>query len=234
MEESIFAISPKKIKNKKSAKNKKIAAIIVFILAAVTFLVVATLNHISAVIVSICDAKVKSVSMEAINKAVIQVLSGSIKYSDLITVQKDSAGDIALIETNSVLVNRLARDTAEVTSENLKAFADFTVDIPIGQLTNIAFLANTGPSVSVRLIPQEMVNCTFESEFEEAGINQTRHKIFLNIDAAVQLILPTSAKTIQTRAEVLVCESLLVGKVPEVYLDFGNFGGKLNLTPQNS
>ena len=66
---------------------------------------------------------------------------------------------------------------------------------------------------------------------EEAGINQTRHKIFLNVAAAVELIMPTSASVVQTEAEVLVCESLLVGKVPEIYLDFGNFGGKLNLTP---
>ena len=83
----------------------------------------------------------------------------------------------------------------------------------------------------MRLVPVEAVNCTFVSEFEEAGINQTRHKIFLNVAASVELIMPTSASVVQTEAEVLVCESLLVGKVPEIYLDFGNFGGKLNLTP---
>ena len=230
MTDSVFAISPK-TKHKKKKRLKKALVLPLVIAAALAFCVVAFLNHVSAVIVSVCGAKVKSISMEAINNAVIDVMSQSISYSDLITVEKDSAGDIALIETNSVLVNRLARNTASATAENLKKFGDFTIDIPIGQLTNIAFVANSGPAIKVRLVPEEAVNCTSVSEFEEAGINQTRHKIFLNVAAAVELIMPTSASVVQTEAEVLVCESLLVGKVPEIYLDFGNFGGKLNLTP---
>lgn len=230
MTDSVFAISSK-TKHKKKKRLKKALVLPLVIAAALAFCVAAFLNHVSAVIVSVCGAKVKSISMEAINNAVIDVMSQSISYSDLITVEKDSAGDIALIETNSVLVNRLARNTASATAENLKKFGDFTIDIPIGQLTNIAFLANSGPAIKVRLMPEEAVNCTFVSEFEEAGINQTRHKIFLNVAAAVELIMPTSASVVQTEAEVLVCESLLVGKVPEIYLDFGNFGGKLNLTP---
>lgn len=233
MNDSVFDLSPKRSKKKRQKKLKKakklIAAAIVVSAAVCGF--VGLMNHCSSMIVSLCNAKVQSLAMSAVNSAIIETMSGSIKYSDLVMVEKDGNGDIALLETNSVLINRLARDTAKKSEENLAGFADSKIAIPLGQLSGTPLLSNLGPEITVRLLPYSYVNCVFLSEFEAAGINQTRHKIFMNVVANVDLILPASQKTITTVAEVLVCESLLVGKVPEIYLNMGNFGGNLDLTP---
>ncbi|MBR2302818.1 MAG: sporulation protein YunB [Clostridia bacterium] len=225
MQVGIFDLTPKKQKRgKKTKKSKKkllsflaISGIFIYFLCSIT-------NYFSSVIVSTCYAKVQSATMSAVNNAVIEVMSQSVSYSDLMMVEKDSNGDIAMFETNSVLVNRLARETAKKTQQNLQKNNVLYVSMPIGQLTGIAFFSNIGPDFNIKVTPYESVNCFFMSEFEEAGINQTRHKIFLNVIADMRVILPGVDKTISTCTEVLVCESLLVGKVPQIYLSNEKIG----------
>ena len=231
MQVGIFDLTPKKQKRaKKKRKKQKYIGFLVF-LGIFAYLAYSATNYFSSVIVSTCHAKVQSVTMSAVNNAVIEVMSTSVSYSDLMRVEKDSNGDVALFETNSVLVNQLARDTAQKTRQNLQKNKDMTISLPIGQLTGIAFFSNLGPQIKIKITPYESVNCTFLSEFEQAGINQTRHKIFLNVVADMRVILPTSDQTITTCAEVLVCESLLVGKVPQVYLSMGDFGSNMGILP---
>lgn len=233
MEESIFDLTPKKCKNNygKNVRKKKSWIIFTIIIFALIWVIINIHNHVSSVIVSICSAQVQSYTMTAVNSAVIETMSDSLEYSDLINVEKDGNGNISLIETNSVLVNRLARETARQTENKLEKYRTYTIDIPLGQLSGTPLLSNIGPEIKIRLEPLNSVNCNFISEFESAGINQTRHKIYLNVIANVQLILPTFNSTIKTLAEVLVCESLLVGKVPEIYLNMGSIGSNLNLIP---
>lgn len=233
MQDNPFDLSekPRRVKPKRRLKRIKRLSIAAVIIFAVVYAATELMSGFSSIIVSICDAQVRSFTMSAVNKAIIEVMSQSLKYSDMITLQKNDAGDISLIETNTVLVNKIARETARKSQEYLQKYQNTTIDIPIGQLSGAAALANVGPPISVRIAPFNAVNCTFSSQFESAGINQTRHKIFLNVIADVDLILPTAQKQISTVAEVLVCESLLVGKVPEIYLNSGVFGGKLDLIP---
>lgn len=228
MQVGIFDITPKKQKRIKKRRKKRLFSVIV-VLSICLYIIYSATNHFSSVIVSVCHAKVQSVTMSAVNNAVIEVMSQSLHYSDLIVVEKDSNGDIVLFETNSVLVNKLARETAQKTQSNLQKSKNIAINLKLGQLTGIAFFANLGPEIQVKINPYESVNCTFLSEFEEAGINQTRHKIFLNVITDMRVILPTSDKTISTCTQVLVCESLLAGKVPQIYLSTDKKESNLSL-----
>ena len=229
MQVGIFDLTQNNKKCLKTQKKpKKLISILVIVFIFTYFAYVLT-NHFSSIIISVCHAKVESVTMSAINDAVIEVMSQSLNYNDLVINEKDSNGDIALFETNSVLVNRLARDTAQKTQSNLQKSTGLSIDLPLGQLTGIAFFACIGPNIAIKICPYESVNCTFESEFEQAGINQTRHKIFLNVIANMQVILPTSNKTITTCAQVLICESLLVGKVPQIYFSSDKSASNLSI-----
>ena len=229
MQVGIFDITPKKQKRTKGVKKHKRFLPVLIILAVFCCFAYSLTNYFSSIIVSVCHAKVESITMSAVNNAVIDVMSQSLSYDDLILVEKDSNGDISLFETNSVLVNRLARETALKTQANLQKNKNMNVSFPAGQLTGIAFFASIGPNITVKISPYESVNCSFLSEFEQAGINQTRHKIFLNVIADMRVILPTSDKTISTCAQVLVCESLLIGKVPQVYLSNDKNASNLSL-----
>lgn len=106
------------------------------------------------------------------------------------------------------------------------------VKIPIGTLSGSPLLAGKGFKVTIRVLPLGSVKCQFVSEFETAGINQTRHKIYLDVVATISIVLPTSQSIVKTNTPVLVSESIIVGKVPDTYLSAGSiFGQDYDLTP---
>jgi len=103
--------------------------------------------------------------------------------------------------------------------------------IPIGTFTGMPILVGRGPDVNIRLMPIGSVYSNFISQFVTAGINQTNHRIYLNIETKVSLILPVVHKTISSVANIMICESIIIGKVPDTYLNSNNLDEMLNLVP---
>ena len=75
------------------------------------------------------------------------------------------------------------------------------------------------------------MECRFVSDFEAAGINQTRHSVYLEIVADISIIMPSGTSNFASMTEVLICESVLVGSVPEAYLQGDLFGAGYTLAP---
>ena len=168
MQVGIFDLTPKKKKSQKIRKNRKKLISMLVIVSIFAYFSYTLTSYFSSIIVSVCHAKVESVTMSAVNNAVIEVMSQSLNYNDLIVIEKDSNGDISLFETNSILINRLARETAQKTESNLQKSNALSINLPLGQLTGIAFLASIGPNIKINIKPYESVNFTFESEFEQS------------------------------------------------------------------
>ena len=103
--------------------------------------------------------------------------------------------------------------------------------MPLGALSGVEAWAGFGPKIHLKIIPISNVSCKFVSEFEGAGINQTKHSIYLEIVADISIIMPSGTSNFASLTEVLVCESVLVGKVPETYLQADIFGEGFTLTP---
>jgi len=145
---------------------------------------------------------------------------------------KNDAGDITLIEANSIVINKLARDMAQSTETYIEKMGEQDVEIPIGTLSGSPLLAGKGFNITIKILPLGSVKCQFISEFESAGINQTRHKIYLDVIASISIVLPTSESTVKINTPVLVSESILIGKVPDTYLTAGSiWGEEYDLTP---
>ena len=219
---------------KKSGKLRKLRRgfILLVLLIAIVVLVIYTLNSVGPVIVSVSEARIRALTTSAVNSAIFEVMTEPTKYSELITIQKDDAGNITLIEANAMVINNLAREMAKQTETYMEAIGEQVIKIPVGTLSGSPLLAGKGPKVTVKVVPVGSVKCHFVSEFEEAGINQSRHKIYLDIITNVSIILPTSQTTVKTNTPVLVCESIIVGKVPDTYFNVGSIGGSnLDLLP---
>ena len=92
-------------------------------------------------------------------------------------------------------------------------------------------LAGSGPSVRVKIVPAGAVTTEFVSEFSSAGINQTRHRIFLQVHTTVQMIIPTGTQSAAVSAHVPVAESIIVGDVPQSFVDVLMGEGVKGLAP---
>ena len=221
----------------KSLKSSPLKKLKKGIILAVIFLVIVvvciyTLNSVSTTIVAFSEAKIKSLTTAAVNSAIFEVMLEPISYGDLVSIEKNADGEITLIAANSMIINKLARDMAQSTETYIEKMGEQDVKIPIGTLSGSPLLAGKGFKVTIRVLPLGSVKCQFVSEFETAGINQTRHKIYLDVVATISIVLPTSQSIVKTNTPVLVSESIIVGKVPDTYLSAGSiFGQDYDLTP---
>ena len=93
------------------------------------------------------------------------------------------------------------------------------VKIPIGYLTNSSFFYNMGPSITVKMRQVGNINTSYESVFESAGINQTRHKIYLNVDMKIRVIVPLKSRDVEVSCQIPVSDTIIVGKIPDTAIN---------------
>lgn len=210
----------------------RIAVALTLFVAAFIFCTVYFRSNIVPTVMGSAVAEVRAMCTESINLAVTAVVGGGLEYDDLFGVVKDDAGNIEMVQANSPEINMIAREIANLAQANLDALGLKEISIPIGTFTGLALLMGLGPEVTISVMPIGSALCDFVSFFTSAGINQTLHKIYIDVEAVINIITPLDEPTITVKAEVLVAENLIVGEVPEFY--FGGSmqnGGLLDLTP---
>ncbi len=217
-----YSVVGAKTKYKKGSKRRKFAiALTLLALCAILFALYFYRRSMNPIILDIAQTRLKAETTLAVNEAVCAVLADETDYSRFVTVEKNDQNDVVMLSANSALVNTLARSTAILTQKKIEQLKSFVVDIPIGTLSGIPLLSELGDSVCVTVSPIGNVNCTFTSAFETAGINQTLHRIYINVVCKVDLIMPTMHAEVETNTPILLCESLILGKVPNTFLQGG-------------
>lgn len=202
----------------KKRKVKSAVLITVAVLVVLATAVTLFIHSMTPAIVSLAVADVKTRTLQWINSAVFSVMSVQ-GNSQLVTVQKDSGGDIALITANTALINDIAQKTASEVQNNVGLLAGSGVKIPLGTATGFPLLTGKGPLLSVDVDPVGRTVCVFRSEFFSQGINQTLHRIILDVSVTVEIVMAGHIETVETAVPVIVSESVIVGNIPSVYLD---------------
>lgn len=180
-------------------------------------------HNLRPVILSLAETTARVMAVQAMNNAVFEVMreDGDL-YSDLIHVTLNEDGRVSMMSANTTRMNELATQAALTVQRNLEAIAQGGINIPIGAAFGSRLLAGSGPSIRVRVLPVGAVSTEFVSEFTSAGINQTRHRIFLQMNTTVQMVIPTGVKTATVAAHVPVAESIIVGDVPDSFVEVQN------------
>lgn len=178
------------------------------------------------------ESQIKSYATKSINYAIADTMNQNISYGDLVNIVKDKNDNVSYIEANSVRINLLSKSMSKVVMSNFLEFAKWPIKIAAGSFTGIAILNGVGPKVAFNVSPFGEVLCSFSSNFESAGINQTYHKLYLIISLKIYVVFPFQKLQVASSSEVLLCETLIIGKIPEVYLNSGTLTEMLNLVPE--
>ncbi|MBQ8374219.1 MAG: sporulation protein YunB [Clostridia bacterium] len=218
-----------KKKRKMRRRKKLLIILLVFVLLCVVVFFYFQRN-VTRVLISISEATMRASTTVAVNDAVFYTLSDELRYDDLVTVERDEHGEIVAVSANALKINKIARDTASISQSNLKNLSLNGIPIPLGALTGIEALSGVGPRIPFRIIPVSSVSCDFFSDFESVGINQTKHSIYLNVIADISIVMPSRTENFAVVTEILIGEFIIVGNVPDTYLQTDIFGDKLDLT----
>ena len=209
-------------------KKRRVLRLTVLMLLSLLLVFLWLERNLEAVILNMAHARAEAMAAGYLNEAVRNIMGGEVTYEDMITVRTDEKGRVTMLQANAVRMNELATMTALEAQSRLESAEAQSVAIPLGAALGIPFLSALGPRVQVRIVPVSAVSAAFSTEFESAGINQTRHKIYLSLHTVVRLVIPSSARQVTLNGQMLIAESIIVGDVPQSFVNVPETSDALN------
>ena len=150
--------------------------------------------------------------------------AGEYNYDRFVTLERNGAGDIVAITSNMSEINAMSsallQEVVDVTDKG-----GLDIGIPMGTLTGLSILNDRGPDVDVKVIMLTSSRADFKNELISAGINQTKHQILLEVTVDIDVVLPWQTLSTQVLIDMLVAETVIVGKVPETFISGSNVYG---------
>lgn len=204
------------------------------VLAAAAALGCAVYANVTGLLLKVAEEQMRAFATAAVHEAALESLRDINAYSDLVCVERDETGAIATISADAYKVNRIARETAYLAQQKLQKKSEEGVNIPLGAFTGIDALAGFGSTIRMKILPVAAVSCRFASGFESAGVNQTRHSVYIQVIADISVVLPGRTRRFSSLTEILAAETVIAGAVPDWYLQSDLFGNGYQLAPSVS
>jgi len=208
-----------KWRHRRLSGKKRALLLVLFLLAALLALAIVAMTHLKPVLTSLATARVSNTVNGIVTAAVNETIySGGVDYDQLISFEKDNEGKITAVKSNMAEFNRLQ---SAIIDEVLEKLSEVTTK-ELSALLGSPFLAGRGPLIRVRMQSVGSSSAHFENAFTSAGINQTKHQIYLVVDVYVSILLPGFSTTTKFSNTYSVAETVIVGSVPDNYTYFSN------------
>ncbi len=154
-----------------------------------------------------------------VNAVIAQIMAeGEFEEGSFVTLEKNDAGEVCAVSSNMARINALS---AEILERVVGAAESRTLDVrvPLGNLSGISLLMGRGPGVPVEIIMLTSSRVAFQNKVVTAGINQTKHQINLEVIVDIDILIPWGTESAQVVTEVMIADTLVIGKVPQTYLN---------------
>lgn len=170
----------------------------------------------------VAEIKMVSEATKIINETSLEVYSNGFDYSDIILIEKDNLGNITMLRANTIKLNHLASQLILECNKKLDELEKLGIRVPMGYMTNSSITHNLGPKITVDMEQVGNIETNYESVFESAGINQTRHKIYLNVKMNLKVIVPLNIKEVEITSQIPISETIIVGQIPDTSIGLGD------------
>ena len=208
----------KKGKEKRKFKNK--FKIFIFIIMMILFISFGSFIYFAfPIFKATCESAAGSLATNITNEAVLEVMK-NYTYKDLMNIEKDSSGKINFIDANVSIINNATSEIISKIQARIDKAPTTKVYINFGSVSGISKLKAFGPQFEIELETAGRINSNINSEFEAVGINQTLHKIFLNLNTNIGILTPYGSFSRNFETSVLMVQAIIVGEIPETYYDF--------------
>ncbi len=201
--------------DKNLKRKQKIAKIFIIMIIAFSIVKI-VLDAISPIFEALCEDKAKSIATIISNDEATNVMKEH-TYDELFSIEKDNDGNITMIKSNIISINEIISDVAAKIQNSIDNRGRENIKIAIGSFTGSKLLSGRGPGVPIRISSIGNVETDLRSEFSAQGINQTLHRVYLQVDCEVSILTPYNTITKKISNQVLLIENVIVGRVPSSY-----------------
>lgn len=166
-------------------------------------------------VIAVAQCRLQSLITKAMNDAIIDQFDNTeITYDDLVVLQKNESGEVTSFAYNAAGVNKLKSEITSAVIDRINEIDETSINMPIGNITNIDMLQNKGPTLKFIITPTAYVEADIESDFQNAGINQVNHQIFIVLKVTGSALIPNYPANITIENKVCVAQTIIIGKVP--------------------
>ena len=198
----------------------RLLAVLVTLLAVWGFL--GLRGRLRPVVRSLAKTQVINTASDLINDAILrQIMEGQIQYDRIVYFEKDLNGRITALKTNMAEVNRLKTETLNLINDEIMAQDSTSLGVSLGSIILPEFFSGKGPQIPVRILAIRNSDANFQSEFTEAGINQTLQQLRMDVIVDVTILVLGQTETFTVSSQMVVAETIIVGDVPATYLQTG-------------
>lgn len=196
-------------------KARKISKFLIIVLVMlITFYGI--LSSVEPIVDALCKDKAKSVATIICNEESTKIIT-NYKYDDLITIHRDNNNNITMIQSNIIPINYIISDVGEKVQKRIDETKSDNIYVNLGGFTGSKLLSGLGPNIPIKLSLVGNIETDLRSEFSSQGINQTIHRIYLQIDCRISILTPYKITEEKISNQVLIAENVIVGKIPESY-----------------
>lgn len=202
-------------------RRKRIAAFLLLVVLLVVVLMFLVLRlkvapMMEELVIAQAQNTMSSLVNQVINK---QIATGTVDYDRMIYFEKSTDGSITALKTNMSEMNRLKTEILAALNGEIAQMEVGLLDIPIGSFIMPELFSGKGFKLPVRIVSVSTTDATFQNLFSEAGINQTLHRIIMDVKVDLTVMTPTGSVKTQVITDVVVAETVLVGSVPQSYVN---------------
>lgn len=198
--------------------RRSVRSRILFAVFVVDVIAAALYYNAYSYLLSLTCARLEAATSNAVYAA---IASGADEdaFSRIYDIRADADGKVTFVGTDSYLVNALCRKISLTTYELMTAYAERGIEVPWGALTGLRLFDGAGDTVRLKLLTVVNVKCDFSSDFSSAGVNQTRQRLSINVEPEIKIVIGMAVKTVKESVSVLVSDNIIVGDVPDFYVN---------------
>ena len=222
-----------KIYSRPRLKKIKRKYLILIMIIAMIVIIATLLNQVVYPLFSKkCIYQAKVIVTQISNEETEKIMQ-NYTYKDLVHIEEDSEGNVTFLESNVVLINQIKSSIVNNLQKRFTEERNVNIEIRLGALTGSRLISNVGPKIKIKVIPSGTITSTLETEFYSVGVNQSLHRIYLNIDCTVSILSPFETVSQSIQNKILLSESVIVGNTPENYYKIDTMApsDQLNLLP---
>ncbi len=207
----------------KQKKREKPRLFLFFLFLLILLILISSflfMTHGKTILREVAQSEIESIAFDIVGKTVErELLSGGDEYEDLVRIERDEAGRVSAIISDTQKLNLLKFRIANKLSEEMFIRTEDDIYIPFGNLTGVDFLSGVGPLIKFRVFWVSSVDAGYRSEFVSAGINQTNHRIMLDFTINAGMMFVGREVGVDVGTSVCVAETVIVGEIPKYFSD---------------
>jgi sporulation protein YunB len=202
-------------------RRRRIPLAVILPLCIMLFLFYSMETRLAPLVLKFAEVRAHGYATKAVSRVLNEKILPTITYDNLIRIDKDNSGRVSVMQPNVVEINRILATALDAIQEEIGEIRDLKVQVPLNQVFGAELFLNIGPRIPAYVTTVGTVTGSVTEEFQEAGINQVRHVVYLDIAFQMHIVVPFvhSAREVHTRLPL--AQAIIVGGVPNTYVRIG-------------